>query len=115
MNLSCGIIKDLLPLYFDGVCSNDSKAIVEEHIKTCDSCKAELLGMEMSLPIGNVERNIKEAEAINMLSKRWKKGMMKSLLEGTLITLIVIALIALFLFLFVDVQVVRTYTYSVIL
>lgn len=39
-NLSkeCEVIKDLIPLYVDGVCSDESKARVEEHIEHCPDC-----------------------------------------------------------------------------
>ncbi len=96
MKTSCEIIKDLLPLYHDGVCSNDSKTMVEEHLAYCDSCKAELQAMDDELPINNAEQNLNEAEAVKKLSKRWKKGMVKSLLEGILITIVIIALLPLF-------------------
>ena len=33
--MNCGIILDLLPLYHDGVCSPESRAEVEAHLKTC--------------------------------------------------------------------------------
>ena len=39
MKLSCEIVQDLLPLYEDGVCSKDSRAAVEAHLKTCESCR----------------------------------------------------------------------------
>lgn len=42
MKTSCDIIKDMLPLYVDGVCSEGSRAAVDEHLKDCESCKAEL-------------------------------------------------------------------------
>ena len=38
MKHNCDIIKDLLPLYCDGVCSDASKAAVEEHIEECGGC-----------------------------------------------------------------------------
>lgn len=38
MNKDCEIIKDLIPLYVDGVCSEESKAKVEEHIEHCPDC-----------------------------------------------------------------------------
>lgn len=38
MKHNCDIIKDLLPLYCDGVCSDASKAAVEEHIEECCGC-----------------------------------------------------------------------------
>ena len=40
--VSCEIIKDMLPLYYDNVCSDDSKRMVEEHLIECDNCKMEL-------------------------------------------------------------------------
>jgi hypothetical protein len=38
----CKIVKDLLPLYFDGVCSDESRKLVEAHVKNCESCAKEL-------------------------------------------------------------------------
>lgn len=105
MKVSCEIIKDLLPLYHDGVCSNDSRAMIEEHLVECDSCKAELKAMDGVLFINNKDQNLKEAEAVKKLSRRWKKGMLKSLLKGVLSTLLVIAAIALVLYLFMDIRV----------
>lgn len=104
MKISCEIIKDLLPLYLDGVCSNDSKALIEEHLAECDSCKAELQAMKGELFMNDKEQNLKEAEAVKKLSRRWKKGMLKSLLKGVLITLLVIAAVALVFYLFMDIR-----------
>ena len=103
MKISCEIINDLLPLYHDGVCSNNSKMMVEEHLAYCDSCKAELQAMDDELSINKAEKNLNEAEAVQKLSKRWKKGMKKSLLKGILITILIIALIALVLYCFIDI------------
>lgn len=35
----CNIIADLIPLYIDSTCSHESSELIEEHIKTCESCK----------------------------------------------------------------------------
>ena len=40
MKKNCNIIKDLLPLYIDSVCSNDTKILVEEHLMTCVDCRS---------------------------------------------------------------------------
>ena len=105
MKISCDIIKDLLPLYHDGVCSNESRLIIEEHLAGCDSCRAELSAMDEVLFINNKDPKLNEAEAVRKLARRWKKGMSKSLLKGVLITLLMIAAIALILYLFVDIKV----------
>ena len=39
MKYPCNVIQDLLPLYLDGVCSEESKAIVEQHLSECPACK----------------------------------------------------------------------------
>lgn len=104
MKISCEIIKDLLPLYHDDVCSNDSKVMIEEHLAYCDSCKSELQAMDDNLPINNTEQNLNEAEAVKKLSRRWKRGMNKSLLKGILITIGIIALIALVLYGLMDIR-----------
>lgn len=36
----CDIIKDLLPSYEDGICSEASKEWIEEHLKECEECRA---------------------------------------------------------------------------
>lgn len=46
MNISCKIAEDLLPLYLDDSCSGDSRAALEEHLKECPSCRAELARMQ---------------------------------------------------------------------
>ena len=42
MEINCGIVKDLVPLYHDEVCSDETKAAVEEHIAHCSECRAAL-------------------------------------------------------------------------
>ena len=42
MNISCDMNRDLLPLYADGSCSEDSRAAVEAHLRACPACRAEL-------------------------------------------------------------------------
>jgi len=36
----CDIIKDLLPSYADGICSEASREWIEEHLKGCEECRA---------------------------------------------------------------------------
>ena len=39
MKYPCGIIKDLLPLYIDEVCNEESKQAVENHLAECEACR----------------------------------------------------------------------------
>lgn len=37
--IPCNVNKDLLPLYVDDVCSEESKSLVEEHLAGCEECQ----------------------------------------------------------------------------
>ena len=39
MTYPCGIIRDLLPLYIDEVCNEESKQAVENHLSECEKCR----------------------------------------------------------------------------
>lgn len=39
MKAECEVVRDLLPLYIDGVCSAESRTLVEEHLSGCDTCR----------------------------------------------------------------------------
>ena len=38
--ISCDIIQDLLPLYQDGACSEESMKMIEEHLRECQACQS---------------------------------------------------------------------------
>ena len=37
--MNCNVARDLLPLYFDGLCSTETVAQLEEHLEQCDKCR----------------------------------------------------------------------------
>lgn len=51
MEKNCKVISDLLPLYLDEACSDESKEIVEEHLKECEKCR--LLAEDMKKSISD--------------------------------------------------------------
>ncbi len=68
MNLPCETVRDLLPLYHDGVCSETSKHLVAEHLKTCDACATQLRAMdaEMEMP----QLNVDEAKPLKTIRRK---------------------------------------------
>ena len=56
MKHECEVILDLLPLYHDGVCSEKSKEMVEEHLKECESCQKALGEIRKEVSAPNVSR-----------------------------------------------------------
>lgn len=48
--MDCKIIHDLLPLYIDGCCSEETRRTVEAHLDICNDCKELLVQMQGPLP-----------------------------------------------------------------
>ncbi|MBQ9110922.1 MAG: zf-HC2 domain-containing protein [Oscillospiraceae bacterium] len=57
MQKNCDLIKDLLPLYADEVCSEESRKAVAEHISGCSTCRSMLEKMNKQLVV-NVNNDI---------------------------------------------------------
>lgn len=67
MDVTCNIIEDLLPLYADGICSEDAKTIVEHHAAVCSECREKLEAMTSAL-----EKNEKKGKVDNPFKKvKW--------------------------------------------
>lgn len=101
--LDCSIVKDLLPLYIDGMLSDESKKSVENHIKTCSSCKE--VYENMSAPI-----NTEKPPELNNFKKYLNKTKLMYLLHG----LIGLGFIAIIVCLIVDLSMNRKVTWSLI-
>ena len=50
MNIKCKVIRDLLPLYVDGVASEESVALIEEHLRECADCRKYLKLLQEDIP-----------------------------------------------------------------
>lgn len=89
--IDCEIIKDVLPLYLDGVASDATKEMVEEHLSSCASCQKEttLLKKDLVLPVA---KNIPLSEARvfrKLKSCFWKRNVIISV-STMLLTLLLI-------------------------
>ena len=56
MIFTCNIVDDLLPLYLEDSCSEDSKAALEEHLQKCPACREKLARMQNSDIIPQVKK-----------------------------------------------------------
>ena len=65
----CNIIRDLLPLYADEVCSEDSKEMVQEHIASCEDCRQELEDYRYNTGLPEVSADV----AIKKFKKKMNK------------------------------------------
>ncbi len=74
--MNCNIVKDLIPLYIDGCCSEESSKIVEEHIRDCNDCKKLLKDMKSPSDIVTVSESPKKFSKLN----DWKASVLQSIL-----------------------------------
>lgn len=108
IKLSCEVIKDLLPLYYDNICSKDSKIIIEAHIDECVSCANELEKYKIQLPLNaeSKEKNISDSKELEKISNYWNKSKRNSMLKGLLISCLLFSFIFIsFTFSFVPVPI----------
>jgi hypothetical protein len=67
---SCEIIKDLLPLYKDEVVSASSIEMIEEHLKNCENCKAELDKLQGEVKVSFNPKQNAEIGAFRLFKKK---------------------------------------------
>ncbi|MBR2047439.1 MAG: zf-HC2 domain-containing protein [Oscillospiraceae bacterium] len=87
MKITCKVIEDLLPLYHDGVCSEDSRVLVEEHLKSCKKCGT--IKTELD---AEPEQEIREdVKAIRRIRKNIRKKVVCSVALGIALCLLLAA------------------------
>ena len=54
--ISCNVIQDIMPLYVDEIVSEDTKKLVEEHLKECEDCRKEMEKMRAKIILPNKKK-----------------------------------------------------------
>lgn len=71
MNLPCYLVRDLLPLYHDKLCTPDTIKDVDEHLRGCEACRAALAALDApgEEPAPNPD-DLQRAQALQMLQRK---------------------------------------------
>jgi len=87
MQIKCEVIEDLLPLYIDEVCSDESKRLVEEHLEGCDACSAKLNAQKAGITIDKeeIEQNLKAKNPFKKIKRRQKEEAIGTLIVGPIV------------------------------
>jgi MFS family permease len=89
----CAVIRDLLPLYQDQVCSEGSRRLVEEHLKSCAACRK----IAESLSDTELDRELKQntSEVLSRQARKEKRRAARAggIMAGILLIPIIICLI----------------------
>lgn len=89
MKYSCNLIRDLIPLYCDEICSEESKEAVETHMEECEDCRNYCHEMKQpavvqrSLQAGNYED--RQVASMKKMKKKWKKKTYALVIIGIII------------------------------
>lgn len=84
--IKCTIIQDILPLYVDEVVSQDTKEMVNSHLKQCSKCRKEYESSKRNLyiPVEN------KAPLLKSIGKKWRKKKVIISITSVLITAFVL-------------------------
>lgn len=74
--MNCDIVKDLIPLYIDGCCSDESTKAVEAHVKECTECKKVFDDMRTPTKVEKIAEAPFKFRKINY----WKASILQSVL-----------------------------------
>lgn len=91
MRLSCEVIRDLLPLYYDKVCSEESSSLIEEHLAKCPQCVDELQKLKMNLE--NPAISDGKIRVMGNISEKWKRDKRVSFTKGSMLVSALAAMI----------------------
>ena len=76
MRVPCELVEDLLPLYHDKACSEDSRAMVDEHLQGCSACRKTLAEIHEQ-----VEHPREDMEGMREAQKMWMRVRRRNVLQ----------------------------------
>ena len=70
MKITCDIINDLIPLYIDNICTEDSCKLIEEHMKNCKKCNQKLEDMKNPIEYPQMSEQWESKEPFKKIKKK---------------------------------------------
>ena len=93
MELSCNVIKDILPLYAEDMTSDDTKKLIECHLRSCEDCKNALAELKEKPE----ETNEKKMAGLKRVSDGIKKTNLWTVATAVLLVITILASLTTFL------------------
>lgn len=89
MRLSCEVIRDLLPLYVDKACSEESTGLVEEHMAECENCRQTYNDMKTEGKTEELAKSeefrARQTDSVKKVKKKWSRSKKICLTLGIII------------------------------
>lgn len=95
MKNECSYVRDVLPLYLEGMVSEETSAFVKEHIENCPECAKEFEDMKAGKKvekINNDTQNHLEAEVLKSMKAIRRRFQKKAFRVGAIIAAIIITI-----------------------
>lgn len=92
--IDCEIVQDLFPSYIEGLTSDKTNTVIEEHLEGCEKCSKVLASMR-GFSVENVNISPEEKQEIDFLKKNRKRNrriLFGSIAGALLLVLVVISL-----------------------
>ncbi len=89
--INCSLIKDLLPLYIDDLCSKETTEIVSNHLEICEDCNKEYEILKTEPKVKPQEDN--SQELIKKVNKKFGKDKKWAVIKTISIFLVVIIVV----------------------
>ena len=85
MKIECEVIQDILPLYAEDIVSDESRKLIEDHLKDCSDCQQELAVMQNQdeIPLDSNSNGLK------LVKEKLFKDKFKAVIFSILLTLII--------------------------
>ena len=98
MKNECSIVRDILPLYFENMVSEETSAFVKEHLENCSECAAELEAIKAGKQIDEAaaSQNANDAGVLTMLKKKIRKKKLIAVALTAACLLVAVALLHFF-------------------
>ncbi len=87
MTADCAVVTDLLPLYYDRVCSPQSRALVEAHLAGCASCRGALAALGQNVGVESDHRE--EAAPMRALASLLRRNRWLAFFVGAFVVALV--------------------------
>lgn len=94
--MECNVVRDLLPLYIDGLCSEETGQLLAKHLDDCKVCKElyEALNAEINMPVQEVDWE-KDIMPMKKISGKLRRKSVWVMLWSSLFLLLLCATIVL--------------------
>ncbi len=95
MKNECSYVKDILPLYYEGMVSEETAEFVKEHLASCDECRKCLDEMKSDSEIDALQNkpNENQAEPIRKFKRKQRRKKVLIVCAAVLLTAIVLMIV----------------------